>query len=138
MSSSKRRSCFLAKLRRDRYLFALLGVIVMLAGLMQPLAEARAASTPNAWVICTTFGAAKADPASDAEPLAGAADDCPLCIAGHYCGAAPLRTAVPVAEVAWEPLLPPFALAWAHRNRLFPFPTFGEPPPAIRAPPFPF
>ncbi|WP_157017486.1 hypothetical protein [Mesorhizobium xinjiangense] len=135
MSPSTQRSCFLARLRRDRALFALVGMIVMLAGLLQPFAEARAAGSDNAWVICTTFGVVKADPAGDAEPLAGAADDCPLCIAGHHCGSVPLRTAVPAAGIAWEPLLLPAFLSWRRRSAPVLHAPLGAPPPAIRAPP---
>ena len=69
-----------ATLRRDRVLFAIAGTLVLLTHVFQPWAEARAANTANAWVICTTFGMQMGTPDGKKLPPAGAADDCPQCI----------------------------------------------------------
>src|SRR5918995_7374308 len=87
-------------LRRDRALFAVAATLVLLAHLFQPLAEAKAANTAKACVICTMFGEAKS-PADDSVP--GAADDCPTCIGGPCAG----MDAPPKLSAGFEAPLPP-------------------------------
>jgi len=122
-------------LRRDRALFAVAATLVLLTHLFQPLAEANAANTAKAWVICTMFGEAKS-PAADGDlPPPGAADDCPTCIGGPCAG----MDAPPKLSAGSEPA---FAASAAFAGR---FPQWletknppgrlNEPPPAIRAPP---
>lgn len=128
-----RQSGWFAALRRDRLLFVVTASLVLLAHVFQPLAEARAAGTANAWVICTMFGM-KAAPDGKLPPI-GAADDCPTCIGGPCAGmAAPLKV-----EASFEAAFPmPVA---SHDGFLAPIETkispdrLNEPPPAIRAPP---
>ncbi|MCB1384011.1 MAG: DUF2946 family protein [Notoacmeibacter sp.] len=68
------------RLRRDGPAFAILAAFAILTAFLQPLAEARAAGTPYAGVICSTYGTQKAGP--DGTPTApAAADDCPFCLA---------------------------------------------------------
>lgn len=98
---------FLGSLRRDGLAFAILAAMVMLAGYLQPLAEAKAANGPYAGVICSTFGAAKAGP--DGSPVDPAsADDCPLCVASA--GSAPLL--LPVIPVAVSPCRAASPVRW--------------------------
>ena len=73
-------------LRRDRTLFAVAATLVLLTHLFQPLAEANAANTAKAWVICTMFGETKASGAGDALPPFGAADEHPGPAAGQRVG----------------------------------------------------
>lgn len=123
-----------AALRRDRRLFALVASLVLLTHLFQPLAEANAASTAKAWVICSMLGMASPD--GDRLPPAGNADQCPTCIGGPCAGMA----ALPRAEASSEAAFPAPA---ANRGEVFapvetkvPPDRLNEPPPAIRAPPF--
>jgi hypothetical protein len=123
-------------LRRDRHLFVLLGAILMLVGMLQPLAEARAAETGKAWIICTVFGATKpGDPSGPPLPAA-AADDCPIClVAQHHDG----KVVRPAVLLPGGPVFPmPEALARSWRPPLqepVPASRPGDPPPAIRGPP---
>src|SRR5690606_38563924 len=88
-------------LRRDRLLFGVAATLVLLAHLFQPLAEARAANTDFAWVICTVFGAQTTSTDGKSLPPIGASDDCPTCIGGPCAGmVAPLRLA-PSFEAAF-------------------------------------
>ena len=135
MRRSQRASGWFAALRRDRLLFAVAATLLLLTHLFQPLAEARAADTKNAWVICTIFGMQTVSPDENSTFPAGTQEHCPTCIGGPCAGiAAPLRfasafeAAFPPPEAIREPMrvlgettLPP---AW-----------LNEPPPAIRAPP---
>ena len=134
MARLSKRNGWFAALRRDRLLFAIAASLVLLAHVCQPLAEARAASRADGWVICTMFGMQKAEPDGKLPPI-GAADDCPSCIMGPCAGmAAPLRVEAPFD--------PAFAAPVAYRDgRLISIETkipaerLNEPPPAIRAPP---
>jgi hypothetical protein len=122
-------------LRRDRALFAVAATLVFFAHLFQPQAEANAAATAKAWVICTMFGEAK-DPAADgALPLPGAADDCPTCIAGPCAG----MDAPPKFSAGSEPAFAApaaFAGRFTHSTETENPPgRLNEAPPAIRAPP---
>jgi hypothetical protein len=122
-------------LRRDRALFAVAATLVLLTHLFQPLAEANAANTAKAWVICSMFGEASSLAADGAFPLPGAADDCPTCIGGPCAG----MDAPPKLSAGSEPA---FAAPAAYAGRLAhvaemenPPGRLNEPPPAIRAPP---
>ncbi|MGB3390872.1 MAG: hypothetical protein WBA88_23150 [Pseudaminobacter sp.] len=136
MRRSQRATGWFAALRRDRLLFAVAATLVLLTHLFQPLAEAKAADTENAWVICTMFGMQTAAPDSKAMPPVGAPDDCPTCIGGPCAGmAAPLRLATAFeaafpAPVANRGSTPELVETTIPPDRL------NEPPPAIRAPPF--
>lgn len=123
-------------LRRDRALFTVAATLVLFAHLFQPLAEATAANTAKAWIICTMFGEAKS-PAADGAlpPPPGAADDCPTCIGGPCTG----MDVPPKLSVGSEPAFAaPAAYAGRFRHWLETENQPGrlnEPPPAIRAPP---
>lgn len=125
----------MAALRRDRILFAVTGALIVIASYFQPLAEANAAGTAHAWIVCTEFGAARAGPDAPGGALP-AADDCPKCIAGTCqppapvkalaAGGDPVRLALPEPGAAMRPATAETAPP--------------GPPPAlrsIRAPPLP-
>lgn len=86
----------MAALRRDGKLFAFVAALLLMVGMVHPLAEARASGTPLGWQICSAFGQARSP---DGVP-AGAADDCPACVTGA-CSGAPAK--------AVQPSLPAFA-----------------------------
>lgn len=124
-----------AALRRDRALFAVAAALVLLTHLFQPLAEANAANTAKAWVICTMFGEAKAPAVDGAVPPLGAADDCPTCIGGPCAG-----MGAPTKLLAGSE--PAYAVPAAYAGRFIHFVEteippgrLNEPPPAIRGPP---
>ncbi len=123
-----------ATLRRDRVLFAIAGTLVLLTHVFQPWAEARAANTANAWVICTTFGMQMGTPDGKKLPPAGAADDCPQCIGA--CGGMASKQRLPkVADMAFAaPVAFRHAVVSAFHEDI-PSGRLNEPPPAIRAPP---
>ncbi|WP_353646988.1 hypothetical protein [Mesorhizobium sp. WSM2240] len=116
-------------------LFTVAATLVLLAHLFQPLAEAYAANTAKAWVICTMFGEAKSPAADGALPPPGAADDCPTCIGGPCAG----MDAPPKLSAGSKPAFAaPAAYAgqfpqWLETEN--PPARLNEPPPAIRAPP---
>jgi hypothetical protein len=122
-------------LRRDRTLFVMAATLVLLTHLFQPLAEANAANTAKAWVICTMFGEAKAPAADGALPPPGAADDCPTCIGGPCAG----MVAPPKLSAGSEPAFTsPAAYVGLFTHSVetdIPPGRLAEPPPAIRAPP---
>ena len=125
-----------AALRRDRRLFALAATLVLVAHVFQPLAEARAANTANAWIICTTFGMQPATPDGKQLPPPGAADDCPTCIGGPCAGmSAPLKVE-PVSVVAFPSPAADRGEVFASIETKISPDRLNEPPPAIRAPPF--
>jgi hypothetical protein len=135
MAGRKTSSGWFQTLRRDRTLFAVAATLVLLTHLFQPLAEANAANTARAWVICTMFGEAKAPAANGALPPPGAADDCPTCIGGPCAG-----MVAPAKLLAGSE--PAFAAPAAYAGRFEyyietknPSGRLNEPPPAIRAPP---
>lgn len=121
-------------LRRDGLLFALVATILLVGGLLQPLAEARAAETAKAWIVCTIFGAEKPADASGTPLDAAGSDDCPLCIAGHRCAnagpPADLAGALPAFDIPERVAADALGAVRpaAPRRR-------HEPPNGIRAPP---
>ena len=70
-------------LRRDAKLFAAVGCLSLLMGLLQPLALAAAAPASYGFVICTTYGIGTASDDSREHPRT---TECPLCLSGHTCG----------------------------------------------------
>lgn len=135
MRRSQRASGWFAALRRDRLLFAVAATLVLLTHLFQPLAEAKAANTANAWVICTIFGMQAAAPDSKDIPPIGAPDDCPTCIGGPCAGmAVPLRL-VPAFEAAFPAPVANRESTLELVETTIPPDRLNEPPPAIRAPP---
>lgn len=136
MNRSADRTSWFAALRRDGRLFAVVGALILLAKVLQPLAEAHAASTGKAWVICTVFGTAKPADA-DGTPLpAAAADDCPICLAG----APQLDNAPPPSDFlstdwAFPEPAQTALVRWPDPEPVLLRPGPAEPPPGIRAPP---
>ncbi|GLS31856.1 hypothetical protein SAMN04488498_102460 [Mesorhizobium albiziae] len=122
-----------AALRRDRVLFAIAGTLVLLSHIFQPWAEARAANTANAWVICTTFGMQMGSPDGKKLPPAGAADDCPQCIGA--CGGIAAKQRLPAVAYMAFPAPVAFRHAVVSFHEDIPSGRLNEPPPAIRAPP---
>lgn len=113
---------------RERAAFCVLALAILLGNLIHPLAEARAANSADAWVICSSYGTVR-DPAAPVTP--GAADDCPMCITGHgSCSLAALADngAVLAHETARTNRL---VATDAGRSTSAP----ASPSPAIRAPP---
>lgn len=137
--SMNMRGCttFLASLRRDRGLFALVGSFLIILAMMQPLAAAIAQGDKGGhWVICTLAGA---QIQTETGELPGSmTQTCPACVLGNGCGiAAPAYRAILSAEPAFPAPdrlgatpLPDQRPLWVAR------PGPGNPPTAIRAPPF--
>ncbi|WP_309083841.1 hypothetical protein [Chelativorans sp.] len=119
-----------AALRRDRGLFALVGALAVLLGLLQPVAAAKDATFADLLVICTDHSS----PAPADHPPAGG-PDCPLCPTGHLCGLAGfLGTAASAAPAVIPPERDlPTAIPAGTRLAA----PAGEAPPAIRGPPLP-
>ena len=136
MLTRKHRLGWLAALRRDRLLFAVTGALILFASYLQPLAEANAAGTAHAWIICTEFGAARSGPTEPGSGTLPGADDCPKCVAGACQPITPAKAitgpadavhvAIPDADVA-----PRSASGETIRSR----PLSGTR--GIRGPPFP-
>ena len=128
---SKTRPTWFVTLRRDRGLFALVGSLVLLLNVLQPAVAARAGDGAH-WAICTIYGVEK--PVERSDLPAAWPDECPICIAGHSAGNAPVK-AVFASEPAF--LAPePLADAAFETDRGYgPGARPGDPPPAIRAPP---
>ncbi|CAG0979409.1 MAG: hypothetical protein F9K19_16615 [Rhizobiaceae bacterium] len=89
---------WLAALRRDRFLFAVTGALILIASYLQPLAEANAAGTGHAWIICTEFGAVRSGPADPAGGVLPGADDCPKCVAGTCQPTPPFKAIADTAD----------------------------------------
>ncbi|HMQ57787.1 MAG TPA: hypothetical protein PKE65_04510 [Rhizobiaceae bacterium] len=79
-------------MRRDAGAFSALALLLLLLSSLHALAEVRSLGSPNAGVICNTFGVAR-DPGGAPLP-AGHADDCPMCLAGA-CASAALDSVAP-------------------------------------------
>ena len=132
MSPASRPTLF-ASLRRDRWPFALLGVLVLFLNTLQPLAAAQA-SEGGHLSVCTLYGVDNLGTASGDTP-ANPLDDCPICLMGHGCANGAAYKAVPDAFAAVPApaalvAAPPYATREAgHAARR------DIPPPAIRAPP---
>ena len=134
MADRREAKGWFAALRRDRVLFALAGTLVLLVHVFQPLAEARAANTANAWIICTAFGMETGSPSGKNVPPAGTADDCPQCI-GACAGIAAKQKLPVVAEMAFPAAVAFRRAAVSVSSADIPPGRLNEPPPAIRAPP---
>lgn len=134
MRTRKHRFGWLAALRRDRLLFAVTGALILFASYLQPLAEANAAGTSHAWIICTEFGAARSGPMEPGSATLPGADDCPKCVAGACRPIVPVKAipgpagAGPVAVPARDP-----ELRTAEGETIPPAPPSGTH--GIRAPP---
>jgi hypothetical protein len=125
---------WIAALRRDRVLFAIAGSLILFTHVLQPWAEARAANTANAWVICTAFGMAMGEPDGKNLPPAGAADDCPQCI-GAGGGIAAKQKVLVATDFAFPAAAAIRRARADFTGRKVPAGRLNEPPPAIRAPP---
>ena len=126
---SRQPRTFLASLRRDGLAFAILAAVVILIVHAKPLAEAKAAGSPFAGMICSSFGAVQPDPGQTPETPPGA-DDCPFCLAGAH--VQPVLASVPPALPVLTRMASP--LRWTLGRD-----SGGEPsrtlPPTIRGPP---
>lgn len=136
LMSMRPRPTFLASLRRDRGLFALVGSFLIVLAMMQPLAAASARGGQNGhWVICTLAGAQMQ--AETADLPGSMTQTCPACVFGNGCvGGAPAYRAILSAEPAFpapERLAAPSPPDPRPLSIASPGP--GAPPPAIRAPP---
>lgn len=131
MSTASRLTLF-ASLRRDRFLFALLGALVLILHTLQPLAAAQMPGGGH-MAICTALDAGGGtDAAGDSS---GPLDDCPICLIGNACGAMAVYKATLAAFAAFPA---PAALAAQSAPAAAgdgPTGLPGAPPPAIRAPP---
>lgn len=131
MSTAPRLSLF-ASLRRDRFLFALVGALVLFLNALQPLAASQMPEGGH-MAICTALAGGEAGANGDLP--SGTLDDCPVCLIGNACGATATYKAVPAAFAAFparaalaaQPLRPDAASG--------PLEALIAPPPAIRAPP---
>ncbi len=121
-----------ASLRRDRFLFALLGTIVLFLNTLQPLAASQMPEGGHL-VICTALndGTAGAADDSSSNPL----DDCPICLIGNACGAAAINKIVPASSAAFPAPARLVVQALFPAQREGPAELLVAPPPAIRAPP---
>jgi len=117
-------------LRRDRLLFAIVGALVLVLHMLQPLAAARAASV-GLDVICSAFG--DDDRANDATLPAGV-DDCPQCVAGPCSGLSVADPSVGQPALAYPPIpvASPQVVVVSHPavHR-----AESDPPPPLRGPP---
>ncbi|WP_295813554.1 hypothetical protein [uncultured Nitratireductor sp.] len=131
MKACRRNTSWFDSLRHEARLFAAVGFLSLLMGLLQPLAVAVAAPVSYGFVICTTYGIGKAP---DSSREGARKTECPLCLSGHACGFqfSPATPQLPV-------LAPP---AWARDGtvlrpwgeQFWTTPT-SDTPPSIRAPP---
>lgn len=129
MKCQRRSASWFARLRRDRVLFAVAGVLSLLLSALQPAAAVQNAEIRALLILCSDIH--EATPAQSA-PEQGS--HCPLCPAGHLCG-----LHIAPAAPAQTPFFEPFALHEGQpplvrgADRL---PAArGEAPPAIRGPP---
>ncbi|MAW89280.1 MAG: hypothetical protein CMJ42_22400 [Phyllobacteriaceae bacterium] len=126
---SRQPRTFLASLRRDGLAFAILAAVVVLVVHAKPLAEAKAAGSPFAGVICSSFGVVQ--PGSGQLPgTPPGADDCPFCLAGAH--AQPLLSVSPPALPAHARTASPVRWTMGQERGGKPARTL---PPAIRGPP---
>lgn len=126
-------SSLFASLRRDRFLFALLGTLVLFLNTLQPLAAAQMPGGGH-MAICTALNAdGEAGGAEGSAP--GALDDCPVCLIGNACGAAAVHKATLAAFAAFPAPASLAGLLPVSLARDGPAALLVAPPPAIRAPP---
>ncbi len=120
-------------LRRDAGLFAAVGFLALFLNALQPLLAAAATATPGGFVICTTYGVGTAGDNNREHPRNV---ECPLCLTGHSCSfqIAAGAPAAPAVIGLPSPVAVPAGPYWALR---VPTARTDDPPPSIRAPPFP-
>lgn len=131
MSTAPRLSLF-ASLRRDRFLFAFVGALVLLLNALQPLAASQMPEGGHL-AICTTLGL-DTQAASSGDLPAGPLDDCPICLIGNACGGMAGYKAVPASFAAF-PAPAALTAALYAASGTSPAERLDAPPPAIRAPP---
>ncbi|WP_421928404.1 DUF2946 family protein [Neoaquamicrobium sediminum] len=130
--NTARRPTWFATLRRDRGLFALIGCLILLLNVLQPVTAVKADEN-GLWVICTVYGAEK--PLDGSDLPASLQEKCPICLFGHSGHNAPIYRALPAAEPAFPtPLALSFVQTFVEADENF-VPRPDDPPPAIRGPP---
>ena len=132
MSTAKRPTLF-ASLRRDRFLFALVGTLVLFLNALQPLAASQMPEGGH-MALCTALNVEGQAEAADRSSH-GVLDDCPICLIGNACANAAAYKATAAAAPAFPA---PASLTGApaqaaHRSDAVE--RLDAPPPAIRAPP---
>lgn len=131
MKASPADTSWFESLRRDAKLFAVVGLLSLVMGLLQPLAVAAAAPASYGFVICTTYGVGKAADGNRQHPRNA---ECPLCLTGHSCSFqfAPATPPLPATALQTPARERSIRAAWRQPARLS---TRGDTPPSIRAPP---
>lgn len=129
--STEHGPAWFATLRRDRGLFALVGCLLLVLNLLQPLVAAQAGAGGHL-VICTLSGAQAQDAASGLPSTMP--ENCPICLAGVACPGAPAYKAALAAEPAFPAPAALTAPVLAEAEPGFVRLALGPPPP-IRAPP---
>lgn len=127
MRRERSSASWFATLRRDRCLFAFVGALTLLLGMLQPLAAAENAGFQGLSVLCST-----ADSPAGHVPDQG--PDCPLCPAGHLC-AMHGAIAAPVSLSGWAVSSPSPDRPRPVRTSASLNAADGAVPPSIRAPP---
>lgn len=131
MSMRKPTSLF-ASLRRDGFLFALLGTLVLFLNTLQPLAASQMPEGGHL-AICTALGISDTGASDTSSP--GPLDDCPICLIGNACGATAFHKAALAAFAAFPTPATLAAQTLPGLAREGPAELLVAPPPAIRAPP---
>lgn len=115
-------------MRHERGLFALVGALLLVLNLMQPLAFA-GQMQQGVWSICLGN---VVDTGGGTEEPAG---ECPICISGACASASAQQKALQAFGIAFSAQVPEAALAWNDRNHLA-CSLCADRSQAIRAPPF--
>jgi|GEM_PF-2420862 hypothetical protein len=128
MRCERRPASWFARLRRDRVLFAAVGVLALLLSALQPAAAVQNADIRALLILCSDIheGAPVKSP--------GQGPDCPLCPAGHPCGFH-IAPAAPASTPLFEPFAPHQGQPALVRAAGSLPAARGEAPPAIRGPP---
>lgn len=126
MTTGAKAQSWFAQLRRDRALFAVVGLFALLLSALQPAVAAVNEPYRDLMVICHPLG--------EVGPLSrGQEPDCPLCPTGHLCGKSLVaidRQVLPGTAVIQPATKSLFAEATAPQSR------YQAAPPPIRGPPF--
>jgi hypothetical protein len=133
MTTGKQSQGWFEQLRRDGGLFALVCALILVANLLQPMAQARADGADEAWTICTTHGLSQA--AAPADPGNGPEHPHDCCIAGNHCGGLSAPKLFVSAEPAFAPPGVSLEPLRGTASAVDPGGLPADPPPAIRAPP---